>query len=402
MGLVVHPDFAQSRRFTTCQTHAEGGRPVDVRLVTWTLSADGARGQPGHRPADRRAADEPVRPALRLPAHARRGRRAAGRHRRHRARQPAAGPQLARREGAARRPGHRPARRATRSRRRTRAALVSHLRAPQRPGRGRAARHDGAVYTAEHGPTTDDEVNLLRARRQLRLGPGPGRHRRRLRRVGPDDRPGAASRTPCPRPGARAARSEAVAGAAFVSGPQWGDLDGTLAVAALRGQKLLLMTIGADGAVTSVAVPAPLDDTFGRLRAVRTGPGRRAVRQHLERRRRQGAADRPRLNARSAARTERAPSPPRPRGPSAARWSPARRAAGGSPRRSPRRPGRTPRRWPATACGPAELAHVLQRGLVHLGVRGRRLEVVQRADVAAHATTVALERVTGGVSIPTE
>ena len=50
------------------------------------------------------------------------------------------------------------------------------------------------------------------------------------------------------------------------------DLDGTLAVAALRGSKLLLMTIGADGAVSSVAVPEPLDDTFGRLRAVRTGP----------------------------------------------------------------------------------------------------------------------------------
>ncbi|HVW45186.1 MAG TPA: PQQ-dependent sugar dehydrogenase, partial [Amycolatopsis sp.] len=40
MGMVVHPDFAQTRRFTTCQTHQEGGRPVDIRLVTWTLSAD--------------------------------------------------------------------------------------------------------------------------------------------------------------------------------------------------------------------------------------------------------------------------------------------------------------------------------------------------------------------------
>ena len=27
MGMVVHPDFAQSRRFTTCQTHTEGGGP---------------------------------------------------------------------------------------------------------------------------------------------------------------------------------------------------------------------------------------------------------------------------------------------------------------------------------------------------------------------------------------
>src|SRR5690606_29922342 len=34
MGLVVHPDFASTRRFTTCQTHTEGGRPVDIRLVT--------------------------------------------------------------------------------------------------------------------------------------------------------------------------------------------------------------------------------------------------------------------------------------------------------------------------------------------------------------------------------
>ena len=62
MGMVVHPDFAQSRRFTTCQTHAEGGSATDVRLVTWQLSADGSRGRPGARPAGRRAADQ-LRPA---------------------------------------------------------------------------------------------------------------------------------------------------------------------------------------------------------------------------------------------------------------------------------------------------------------------------------------------------
>src|SRR6185312_4611650 len=37
MGLVVHPDFAQTRRFTTCQTHRQGGRPMDIRLITWEL-----------------------------------------------------------------------------------------------------------------------------------------------------------------------------------------------------------------------------------------------------------------------------------------------------------------------------------------------------------------------------
>lgn len=40
MGLALHPDFASSRLFTTCQTHAEAGRPVDVRLVTWRLADD--------------------------------------------------------------------------------------------------------------------------------------------------------------------------------------------------------------------------------------------------------------------------------------------------------------------------------------------------------------------------
>ena len=40
MGMVVHPDFATSREFTTCQTHQEGGDPKDIRLVTWRLSAD--------------------------------------------------------------------------------------------------------------------------------------------------------------------------------------------------------------------------------------------------------------------------------------------------------------------------------------------------------------------------
>ena len=41
MGMVVHPDFASSRLFTTCQTHQENGEPKDIRLVTWKLSADG-------------------------------------------------------------------------------------------------------------------------------------------------------------------------------------------------------------------------------------------------------------------------------------------------------------------------------------------------------------------------
>lgn len=61
-------------------------------------------------------------------------------------------------------------------------------------------------------------------------------------------------------------RTEAISGSAFLSGPQWGALDGVLAVPALKGAKLLLMTLDPAGMVTQVSVPAELDDKYGRLR----------------------------------------------------------------------------------------------------------------------------------------
>jgi aldose sugar dehydrogenase len=272
MGMVVHPDFAQSRRFTTCQTHTERGRAVDVRLVSWKLSADGTRAE---RVVDPLVGGLPVNPS--------------GRHSGCRPTLAADGALLVGTGDTARgnisqdlgslggkvlrvdlatgdpAPGNPfaddpdPARRLiyTYGHRNVQGVAV-------RPG-------DGAVYTAEHGPTTDDEVNLLRAGGNYGWDPAQGgtvggydesvpmTDRERY----PDAVPAAWSSG---RP------VEAVAGAAFVSGPQWGDLDGELAVAALRGTKLMLMRIGTDGAVDGVGVPAPLDDTFGRLRAVRTGP----------------------------------------------------------------------------------------------------------------------------------
>ncbi|MEO9222840.1 MAG: PQQ-dependent sugar dehydrogenase, partial [Mycobacteriaceae bacterium] len=40
MSLLVHPDFATSREFSTCQSHTENGKPVDIRVKTWRLSPD--------------------------------------------------------------------------------------------------------------------------------------------------------------------------------------------------------------------------------------------------------------------------------------------------------------------------------------------------------------------------
>src|ERR687893_2271336 len=60
MGLAVHPDFASTRRFTTCQTHQDGDQPVDVRLITWQLSPEGARAS---RIADPLVAGLPLNPS---------------------------------------------------------------------------------------------------------------------------------------------------------------------------------------------------------------------------------------------------------------------------------------------------------------------------------------------------
>jgi glucose/arabinose dehydrogenase len=266
MGLVVHPDFAQSRRFTTCQTHTEAGRPVDVRLVTWTLSADGTRAE---RVVDPLVGGLPVNPS--------------GRHSGCRPTLAADGALLVGTGDTAR--GNLPQDLGSLGGKVLRADLATGRPAPGNPVdgslvytyghrnvQGVAVRPaDGAVYTAEHGPTTDDEVNLLRPGANYGWDPSQGGT------VGGYDESVPMTdleRFPDAVSAAWSSGSpvEAVAGAAFVSGPQWGDLDGTLAVAALRGSKLLLMTIGPDGAVSSVAAPAPLDGMFGRLRAVRTAP----------------------------------------------------------------------------------------------------------------------------------
>lgn len=137
---------------------------------------------------------------------------------------------------------------------------------------GVAIRPDtGSAYSAEHGPSTDDEVNLLEPGANYGWDPGQGGTV-----GGYDESVPMTDLTRFPDAAAAAWSSgspvEAVSGAAFLSGPQWGGLDGVLAVGALRGQKLMLMTIGGNGAVASVAVPKALDGAFGRIRAVRLAP----------------------------------------------------------------------------------------------------------------------------------
>ena len=50
---MLHPDFASSGLLTACLDHAEGGRALDIRLVTYRLSGLG----PGTTPRLQRVTD---------------------------------------------------------------------------------------------------------------------------------------------------------------------------------------------------------------------------------------------------------------------------------------------------------------------------------------------------------
>lgn len=272
MGMVIHPDFATSRRFTTCQTHAVSGAPTDVRLVTWQLSSDGTSAS---RVADPLVGGLPINPSGRhsgcRPTFASDGMLLVGTGDSARGAlsqdltslggkvlridpatgEPAAGNPFADATNPAQRLvwnyGHR---------------NVQGVAVEPRSGR---------AYSAEHGPTRDDEINLLKSGANYGWDPSQGGTV-----VGYDESVPMTDLQRFPDAVAAAWSSgnpvEAVSGTAFISGAQWGELDGTLAVGALRGEKLLLMTLGPDGAVAKVSVPQPLDGAYGRLRAVRLAP----------------------------------------------------------------------------------------------------------------------------------
>jgi glucose/arabinose dehydrogenase len=271
MGLVVHPDFAHSRRFTTCQTHQERGRPVDVRLVTWELAPDGARA--------RRVADPLVGGLTLNPS---------GRHSGCR---PTLGPDGYLYVGTG------DSAMAAVSQDRTRLGgkvlridLTTGGPAPGNPfaGSPNAAERlvftygnrnvqgvtiqpgTGRLFATEHGPYVDDEINILRAGANYGWDPSRGGTRGGYDESVPmTDQ----QRFPdaVPAVWSSGGDTEAICGAAFLTGAQWGTMQGLLAVAALKGTKLLLMRVDPNGAVTEVGQLPQLNGTYGRLRAVRVG-----------------------------------------------------------------------------------------------------------------------------------
>jgi glucose/arabinose dehydrogenase len=271
LGMVVHPDFEQTRRFTTCQTHTENGQPADIRLVTWRLADD------------EKIATREKELLTGLPLNP------SGRH-------SGCRPTLAR-DGAlivgtgdtAR--GTFPQDRTNLGGKVLRMDLDTGEPLQDNPFidsddanerlvytfghrniQGVALRPDSdQVFTAEHGPGKNDEVNLVAAGKNYGWDPSQG--------GAVDGYDEGVEMTDLQRfPDAVPAKwqtgdmTEAVCAATFLSGDEWGAMNGALVITALKGAKVIVLSLSERGDVTSVAVPAEFTSTFGRLRAARSGP----------------------------------------------------------------------------------------------------------------------------------
>ncbi len=267
MGMVIHPDFATSRLFTTCQTHTENGQARDIRLVTWRLTED-------EKVATRvkeLLTGLPVNPS--------------GRHSGCRPTIAPDGALLVGTGDTASDP------RIPQDRNRLGGKVLridlqtgEPFAGNPFPGspvytyghrnvQGVAIRPDtDEVFTAEHGPNKNDEVNLLKAGANYGWDPAKGGANTRSY----DE---SVPMTDLTRfPDAVKAKwesgptTEAICAAAFLTGDQWGTLNGALVITALKGAKLIVLSLDKDGNVTNAAIPPEFADKYGRLRAARTAP----------------------------------------------------------------------------------------------------------------------------------
>ncbi len=136
---------------------------------------------------------------------------------------------------------------------------------------GLSQRADGSLWSIEQGTGRDDEVNKLVNGGDYGYNPVPV-----------NASPGYNESVPMtdqslPGQQVDAAWSSgdptlATSGGAFVYGKRLGAYDGTLAVAALKDQQVLFLTLSKAGKLRRVQVPAALRQ-YGRIRTVVDGPG---------------------------------------------------------------------------------------------------------------------------------
>lgn len=130
---------------------------------------------------------------------------------------------------------------------------------------GLALRSNGQMWSVEHGPDRNDEVNRLVAGGNYGWNPVPGYN---------EQTPMTDFSLPGRQLGARWRSGKptvATSGATWLRGAAWGDYRGQLAVAALKDSALRIMRFDGDRLV-QVRRPGRLNGDYGRLRSATLGP----------------------------------------------------------------------------------------------------------------------------------
>ncbi len=257
MAIVVDPGFASSRRFYTCQGHAG----PEVQVIAWTIDAAYASAT---RVADPLVGGLPTA--------------GGGRHGGCRLR---FGPEgylwIATGDGA---DGSTPQDLTSLGGKVLRVDASTGAPAPGNPFpgspvysyghrnvQGLALRPGGEqMWSVEHGPRVDDEINLLAAGGNYGWNPVPG-YNERVPMTDLAEFPDAVEAS-----WSSGAPTLAPSGGIFLEGEQWGAWEGRLAVATLKDRRLRLFEFTADGAFVSQVVVPELDRAYGRLRTPLLGP----------------------------------------------------------------------------------------------------------------------------------
>lgn len=119
------------------------------------------------------------------------------------------------------------------------------------------------LWSVEHGPDRDDELNFVVKGGNYGWNPVPG-YNEDVPMTDLNRYPNAV-----PAKWSSGFPTVATSGAAFLSGKKWGSWNGLLAVAMLKGQGILLFKVDSKNRLTQMGEIA---NTYGRIRTVRQGP----------------------------------------------------------------------------------------------------------------------------------
>jgi glucose/arabinose dehydrogenase len=254
MGLTLDPAFADNRRFYTCQGVTSGGSS-SIAVIAWKVTADWAAAT---RVADPLVGGIPVNEG-------------SGRHGGCRLRFDPQGALLIGTGDNAR--GTNAQDLGTLAGKVLRVDAATGRPAAGNPFAERAGPASpfiwtyGQVFSVEHGPARDDEVNLLQPGANYGWNPdGPGGGYDESVPMTDPGIPGAV-----PAVWSSGDPTIAPSGATFLAGRRWGGYDGLLLLGVLKGQGVLALRLAPDGALQEQFRLPELEGTYGRIRSVVQG-----------------------------------------------------------------------------------------------------------------------------------